>query len=70
MLQTSTKEIQDEARRDEKCDPLGIIQEIQIWAADKWFMHKPWYDFKMTPENFSKTLRLKRIGESQSENQP
>ena len=37
MPQTRTK---DEARLGEIGDPLGIVQEIEIWPY-KWFMYKP-----------------------------
>ena len=32
MVGTSTKEVQDEVRLGGKGDPMGIVQETEIWS--------------------------------------
>ena len=41
MQQSSKKGLQVEARLGVKGDPLGSVQEIQIWTTIKWYIQKP-----------------------------
>ena len=41
MQQIYTERIKDKTQLDGQGDPLGIMQEIEIWPNKKWYIHNP-----------------------------
>ena len=42
-------------------DPLGIVQEIEIWSFRKWYMQKPESILENESNDFSGILKYERL---------